>query len=418
MPPMQRGAPHDGRLNLEQQKKRAKELLRAFDSAEGDARARFALHQPRVPAPRLADAQFVIARENGFETWPKLKAHAEALALARAAMKGDAPDSAGTLHIRCGTDIEDALRKAGFVGAFHEFSDPFCQGPVLDLPRADFIAARAAFIGAAYDLFPHIARERLEAAYAVFDRVAAFEEIVLWFEHDSYDQLILAYLLKQLGEMPAAPPISLICVDHVPGVSRFVGLGQLSAEVVRWLWSLRRPIGAADFAFGAQVFAALSAESPQALQAFAAKGTSPIAPMAGALMRHLQELPAVRNGLGLTQQMALDVIAAHGPCDSRAVFKHYSEREPLPFLGDLMFWDVLAELADAAQPAINAQSTEDHGRWPRRRMSLTETGRRLRAGEIDWLDCGPRPRFVGGVEIAPGKPAWRFDDQTNAVQLI
>ena len=80
--------------------------------------------------------------------------------------------------------------------------------------------------------------------------------------------------------------------------------------------------------------------------------------------------------------------------------------------------DVLAELADAAQPAINAQSTEDHGRWPRRRMSLTETGRRLRAGEIDWLDCGPRPRFVGGVEIAPGKPAWRFDDQTNAVQLI
>jgi hypothetical protein len=68
--------------SLVQAQKQAKDLLRQHRSGDPAAQARFQAVNPRgaVPDPAtLADAQFVIARENGFETWTHLKRHIDAL---------------------------------------------------------------------------------------------------------------------------------------------------------------------------------------------------------------------------------------------------------------------------------------------------------------------------------------------------
>lgn len=404
--PTHAGAPKDGRLNLEQQKKRAKELLAAFNAGGAAAQARFTAHG--IATPKLADAQFVIARENGFPSWPKLKAHCEALALARAAMSR-APDAATTLHIRCGTDIERTLRDAGFAGRFHEFSDPFCQGPVRDLPREAFLAERARFLASAYDTNEAEAREA--AAYAIFDELSDFTSIVLWFEHDSYDQLILAFILSEFATKPNLPPVHLICTDDVPGVSRFVGLGQLSPEVIRWLWSSQREIGAEHFAFGRKVWRAITNPDPRALHAIAA--ATPLIPqMSRALMRHLMELPSTHNGLSLTQQLALETIAAQENSELRQLFAPYGDREPLPFLGDTMFADIVEQMARASDAPLTLSPAPDA--W-RRTATLTDTGRALLANERDWLSSSPPPRWVGGVEIKQGRTNWRFDHATRSI---
>ena len=61
------------RLSLEQQKKRAKELLDAFRSGDLAARSRIRAVLPDKARITLADAQFVLARENGFHSWAALK---------------------------------------------------------------------------------------------------------------------------------------------------------------------------------------------------------------------------------------------------------------------------------------------------------------------------------------------------------
>lgn len=64
--------------SLEQAQKRAKELLRQHRAGDPAALARFRAASPRGAAPEritLADAQFVIARESGFDTWVLLKQH-------------------------------------------------------------------------------------------------------------------------------------------------------------------------------------------------------------------------------------------------------------------------------------------------------------------------------------------------------
>ena len=73
-------------MNLEQQKKQARELLRAVRAGSTDALARLRgrhLRWADVDDPTvrqevaLHDAQFVVAREQGFVSWTKLKSYAE-----------------------------------------------------------------------------------------------------------------------------------------------------------------------------------------------------------------------------------------------------------------------------------------------------------------------------------------------------
>lgn len=63
-------------LNAEQLRKRAKDLLKAHRAGDPVAAERLSSARPPV---KLADAQHVIAREQGFPSWPKLKSYVDRL---------------------------------------------------------------------------------------------------------------------------------------------------------------------------------------------------------------------------------------------------------------------------------------------------------------------------------------------------
>lgn len=79
-------------MNLEQQKKRARELLRGIRLGDADAIGRLRRYHTRWADAdestlrqfvALHDAQFAVAREQGFVSWPKLKAFAQSTAGSR-----------------------------------------------------------------------------------------------------------------------------------------------------------------------------------------------------------------------------------------------------------------------------------------------------------------------------------------------
>ena len=69
------------RPSLEQLRKQAKELIRSYRANDAAALARLRAHKSIISEPTgqhpatLADAQLCLAREHGFESWPKLKRH-------------------------------------------------------------------------------------------------------------------------------------------------------------------------------------------------------------------------------------------------------------------------------------------------------------------------------------------------------
>ncbi len=150
--------PRSVRLHLEQQRKRAKDLLFAHRNGDRDAVARFGRHLPRAAglgesevralSLTLSDAQLVVAREAGFATWPRLK-HA----LERA---GDARNA----------DVERAL-EAALAGDAGRMGEVLRATP--DLPnRSIHVAAAIADAAAALALL----EERPESAVDPFGREA------------------------------------------------------------------------------------------------------------------------------------------------------------------------------------------------------------------------------------------------------
>ena len=410
----------DRRLNLEQHKTRAKELRRAIAQAEPEALRRLVTHHPDAPSvdavdlpqrlSRLSDAQLVIARELGLPSWPQLKAHIERMQRARTAIaeRAPAPDAElATLHIRCGSDIRERLKEAGFAGDFLEIGDPVCQGPV---PRdGDFIAVRARFLSDSYGVSYADAEARLTRERdGLREASGKYQRLVLWFEHDSTDQLCLARVLAEAAAQPHLPAMELICIDRFPVITRFNGLGQLSPAALRTLWDERRRVTPALRKLGSAVWNALREPSPLALHAIAAGGTPELPVMAAALTRHLQELPWTGDGLSLTQRLALQALRS-GPQTVSALFRATQlDSEPLPFLGDLMFWAILRDMQRVAAPPFAIAPDTAASPWPQHLLALTPAGEALLDGRRDWLAARPPERWVGGVRISSDGGGWRW----------
>ena len=95
--------------NLNQLKKQAKDLLKAFQAGEPTAIDEVRAHYPHpISRPQghvlqLSDAQLVLARAYGFDSWPKLKAFVDGVTMSRfvaAVETGDVGGVRAMLHRR------------------------------------------------------------------------------------------------------------------------------------------------------------------------------------------------------------------------------------------------------------------------------------------------------------------------------
>jgi hypothetical protein len=75
-------------------------------------------------------------------------------------------------------------------------------------------------------------------------------------------------------------------------------------------------------------------------------------------------------------------------------------------MGDLQFAAYLRDLAEGPEPLV---VIEDAGDLPHRRVTITADGRKVLAGQVDWLDRRPLDRWLGGVHLQGARPPWRWD---------
>lgn len=382
-------------LSLEQQKKRAKERLRQWRAS----------NDPSMHDKKLSDAQFSIASDYGFNSWPRFKAYLEQVAIAEAAIKNGEPSALDgdhkALHIRCGHDIQQALAIAGFNGDFLVSVDPYAHGPVPTTETLEqFVEVRARYISSDGNPPYEQVYSDLMAGYLALEKAIDYDAVYLWFEHDSFDQLILARLLSFFSD-PARRPrvLKMISTTHFPGVKRFNGLGHLPPQAMRLLWNDFRPVTQQQLSLGTHVWDAICAPTPQKLQTLIQRGMPELPVMQKALQRHLQQLPSTANGLNLTEHLTLQILRDKGTINAARLFGWYTNHyEPLTFMGDSPYWRLLADLAEAEQPAI---IIERQGRLPKEwQVSLTSIGEELLDEKVDWLEINTVDYWLGGTHIS------------------
>jgi hypothetical protein len=131
-------------INLDQYKTQAKELVKEARAGQAEALAR--LRECRSDKIKLADAQFVIARENGFPSWAKFKEYILFRNAVQALDSGDVPrlgallaDHPSLSRYRCRTGAR--YEEGYFAGAtlLHHVAGNPDRGPIpgniLDIAR-------------------------------------------------------------------------------------------------------------------------------------------------------------------------------------------------------------------------------------------------------------------------------------------
>jgi hypothetical protein len=331
------------------------------------------------------------------------------------ARRGADPAAApSTLHVTNGESAGNTLRQTALGGAVLSWTDSLHAGPVRALPRQQFLGTRARFLadcgwGGKQELLASLERRDGQLLAALRDGA----EVVLWFEHDLYDQLQLLDVLALAHTVDVEP--ELIVVGAFPGKPSFAGLGELTAGELETLWPSRRRAAPALLEAATTAWAAVQAPEPAALAEWATHEHAELPFLAPALRRLLEELPAPSDGLSGTERRALQAIAA-GADSPPAGFVAAQRLEDAPFLGDTWFFRTLSQLgrgdarlveSDDGSPLPPAPPLGDPQTYVRLRLRLTARGERALAGEA--VDAGRElDRWVGGTHVTHQNP-WRWD---------
>jgi hypothetical protein len=325
------------------------------------------------------------------------------------------------LHITNGDVAVGRMREGGLPGECLPWRDVLHDGPV---PLADSLEALSAIrarhlagrgLGEASRLADEFARRD-----AMLARCAQFGEVVLWFEHDPYDQLQLLQVLDWLGTHAVPVPVSLIVVGAYPGIDRFVGLGQLSPAQLAGLLDTRVPATPRHFAAASQAWRAYRQPDPRAFAALLEREAPELPYLHGAVLRLLEELPSRVNGLSRTERAALEIVG-RGIGRPTAVFAELQSGEERPWLGDWSFWAILAGLARGAAPLLETAGGKPFSHPPAglqgqafdaQVLRLTRAGREALENRRDAVKLHPVDRWLGGTRLGPGA-AWRWDGQAR-----
>jgi hypothetical protein len=294
------------------------------------------------------------------------------------------------LHVTNGDSAGNTLRQTSLGGDVLPWRDALHEGPVPDVPRRELLATRARFLANS----GWGSEDQLRAGFEQRDQrlLDAFrndDHVVLWFEHDLYDQLQLVDILALAHDHDATP--ELIVIGEFPGRPDFRGLGELSADELESLWPSRVTATPAVTNAAADAWATIRAPEPTGLAGLAPRE---LPFLAAAIERWLEELPAASNGLSTTERHALEAIAKRGARTPKEAFVAAQELEPAPFLGDTWFHRAL--------DALNGTLVEDDDG-----LRLTPTGERVLRNEADRVDLLGIDRWIGGTHVTPDS-LWRL----------
>ncbi|MBB6637529.1 DUF1835 domain-containing protein [Cohnella thailandensis] len=307
------------------------------------------------------------------------------------------------LHIVNGDSVAEKLKQGVVQGEILVWREVYPHGPVFQDPaEIDNRAMRSQHLeqtlGIPRSEFVQISR-RQEQILSEFHK---YEEVVLWFEHDLFDQTMLCYLLHFFSERPMLQTkLSLLSIGEYPGIELFRGLGQLSVKQMETLSGTWKSVSAEELELGKAFWQAYTADNPQMLGQLLSRDTSALPFAHDAYRAHLARFPSTHNGLGIVEQTTLEMLHA-GLNSPYELFKHVGDRLHTLGMGDLEYWHLLKVMSQDPYPLIQFRGLDCEA-------VLTDFGKSVKDGKEDWIAKRGIDRWYGGVHLQGDTPRWRWD---------
>jgi hypothetical protein len=304
------------------------------------------------------------------------------------------------LHVTNGDCAASLLRKAALPGTVAISADVLHEGPAPDVSDDEWHRVRAEHLAFRGSGSVDAIRSELARWDSGVDTGANEDEVVLWFEHDLFDQLLLIRLLDRIAVWPRRPRVTMIATD------RYLGL--LTPAELAALFPTRTDVSDDRFKLARAAWSAFRSSDPTDLEAVLTLDTAALPFLAGALRRHLEEFPSHREGLSRTERDILSILM-RGPRSPRELFPAQQVFENRVFMGDSSFAWVLHGLATTAPALVAMKGEAGADTLGVGVASITPFGRKVIEGELDRVaECGI-DRWLGGVHLQGRGPVWRWD---------
>jgi len=330
-----------------------------------------------------------------------------------------------TLHITNGDSAASLIVASTVPGDVLPWRDVLHDGPVPGgLSLAELSQVRAGYLSEGFGKpLPDV-----QGDFALRDEQLQgcdrYDEVILWFEHDLYDQLQLLQLLDWLHAHPRGHArCSMICIDRFPGIERFQGLGQLDSEQIATLHGKQVEITPQQTALGAEGWRAFTHSDPTQLNAYCREDLNSLPFMRDAVTRLLEEYPCVKSGLSRTEQRIVEIVA-DGEVQPGQMFARNQLYETAPYMGDWSFWRRIENLCGGTRALLECTPGPFHyppghpfdDNFRAQQLRLTKVGKDVLAGCADWLNLHPVDVWLGGTHLVEGAPMWRWNEASRTIE--
>lgn len=314
------------------------------------------------------------------------------------------------LIITNGDSAAEAISQAGIESEILPWRDVLHDGPVpAGLKWMELAQVRARFLAEVchwgdfektVQLFMH--------QYEKIEQFSRYQEIVLWFEHDLYDQLQLLQMLHYFASKKSTGiKLSLVCN------SRYIA--EMPLEKLKTDFKNRRKVTDAQLQLGKSAWNAFTSPYPEKMLPFIKKKSEELPFLSSAFLRFLQEYPDFFNGLSRTERQIL--LSVGDQIETPVtVFRTAQKMEEAKYLGDWSFWRYMGMLINGDHPLLTTVDREkfifppfskNENRFFQQRIVLTERGKAVLLNQEDWVRLNGIDKWLGGAHLHKNR-FWRW----------
>lgn len=289
--------------------------------------------------------------------------------------------------------------------------DMYDFGPLAaNISQEELISLRAQFfdekVGIPASLFVNNCVEQNR----YLDEIHRDTEIVLWFEHDRYDQTMLMYLLNELSNKEFNN-ISMVTINEYPGIETFYGLGQLSSQQLEDLfYQKKQSISEIHINEAILAWMAYTSKDPTDIEKWISTSEENLPFLKEALKSHLTYFPSIKTGLNAVETIVFAYLNEN-TCPFMELFHFISKQRTIDGLSDLHFAAILNELTNGPNPLLENDRPLPNYKNPDTlaQLKLTSIGLEVLKEQRTCFELGVRDWWLGGAYLKNNE--WYRDDK-------
>ena len=294
-----------------------------------------------------------------------------------------------------------SIQRAGIEGDIFSWDDVLHDGPVpggYDLAVLSELRARyIASVG--WGEFDEV-HKTFQQRDDLLKRAVNYEELVLFFEHDLYDQLQVLQILDLIANNAILP--QRVTMAMPPNF-----IAYCEDEELQQAFKHRMPIDDTELRIGSEAWTVFTDENPQMLGEVIKRDMEALPHLKTSLIRLAEEYPHHETELSRTETAILRAVE-NEPLKTGPLFKAVQNAEEAAFMGDWSFMlrlnilcagdnPLLLKIDEGVEEVVSGSPVNED--FMRKTIGLSDAGRQVLLGSASKSEFVPIDHWIGGTHL-------------------